>query len=633
MTRRNSRKPTLTLSLFPFLAVLVCTMGALIVLLVCVVQKARVDAAVVVEAEPEQPSQPDKGRQERLEQLRVQKEDEDWRRQELETQRAELQKKLVQQRLMLSHFEDHIRELEGKWRDLAQQAETLQSLQANQSSVAADQKLAEATERVRGLREQLEKAKQDAEGRHRAFAIVPYDGPNGTSRRPIYIECTDAGVILQPEGIVLSPSDFQGALGAGNPLDASLRTIREYLAKYADSTTGAEPYPLLIVRPSGTIAYAVARAALKSWDDEFGYELIDEEMTLAYPQPDPALKQLVEKSIADARQRQSILAAMMPGRFKMVSSAGIVATSNGGFAPAGGGGFAGGSAMSAGGSQGPAGGGTGGGNASFSDAFQDSLGVGRDGVLTIAGVHNPASRAGGSNFSGAAGGTTGSAAGGAANGTMAGGGGTSAGTAGGGVPGTATGNAAGGTTFGPPNQSGGAPGSGNLSSFPTAMSAGQQPAGDPNSGQPTNTRSTSQAKTGSQRGSSAAQDGNGKPDPNAKPISRYRGPEWGLPNRGPNTTGIQRTITVQCDANRLVLLPEKGDYRGPTVVSIDNGVAPSLESFVSATWKRMETWGIAGDGCYWKPVLRVQVAPDAEPQFQELTRLLQGSGLTVERKP
>ena len=45
MKRYRNQKTTVGVSLFPFLAVLICTMGALIVLLVLVVQLARVDAS------------------------------------------------------------------------------------------------------------------------------------------------------------------------------------------------------------------------------------------------------------------------------------------------------------------------------------------------------------------------------------------------------------------------------------------------------------------------------------------------------------------------------------------------------------------------------------------------------------
>ena len=123
--------------------------------------------------------------------------------------------------------------------------------------------------------------------RPRRFAIIPYDGPHGTQRRPIYIECRENGIVLQPEGIVLTPEDFAGPLGPGNPLDAALRTTREYLARIGQTTVHGEPYPLLLVRPDGAVAYSVARMAMKAWDEEFGYELIEQDILLDFPPPDP----------------------------------------------------------------------------------------------------------------------------------------------------------------------------------------------------------------------------------------------------------------------------------------------------------------------------------------------------------
>ena len=49
MSRQRTRKPAVGIQLFPFLAVLICTMGALIVLLVLVVSQARVHADAIAE--------------------------------------------------------------------------------------------------------------------------------------------------------------------------------------------------------------------------------------------------------------------------------------------------------------------------------------------------------------------------------------------------------------------------------------------------------------------------------------------------------------------------------------------------------------------------------------------------------
>ena len=62
-----------------------------------------------------------------------------------------------------------------------------------------------------------------------------YEGPNQTRRRPIYLECRDDAVMLQPEGIALSESDFEGPMGPGNPLATALRAAREYMLAQHDS--------------------------------------------------------------------------------------------------------------------------------------------------------------------------------------------------------------------------------------------------------------------------------------------------------------------------------------------------------------------------------------------------------------
>ena len=133
MRRRRTRKPAVSMSLFPFLAVLVCTMGVLIVLLMSLVQQARVDASQS-EERPESgpPPQPAEDREE----LRLQYEDSLWRRDVLETQRSEISAQLADRRLQLSHLEEHIRRLEAKWRELQQQAASLENVGSSRSAEA-----------------------------------------------------------------------------------------------------------------------------------------------------------------------------------------------------------------------------------------------------------------------------------------------------------------------------------------------------------------------------------------------------------------------------------------------------------------------------------------------------------------
>ncbi|MCA9124772.1 MAG: hypothetical protein H6822_33220 [Planctomycetaceae bacterium] len=336
MTRRRFRKLAVSPSLFPFLAVLVCTMGALIVLLVLVVQQARVYASSVAE----QRVRDEVALDEALQKQQLQQDDYEWQREVFEQQRSDLSGTLSERRLELGHLEDHIRRLEQKWRDLKDQAAQFEQLgsekHANTEQAAAELKRLREMIGVTGQR--LEQARKEAATRPQTFAIVPYDGVNGTKRRPIYIECSEEGITIQPEGIVLRRGDLEGPLGPGNPLDAALRATREHWARQGDTALHGEPYPLLIVRPNGTIAYNYAREALKAWDDEFGYELIDAEMQLAYPDQDAALRDLLQRTVQQARERQAILIAAMPSQYDQSSiGGGYVATpTRGGFQPLGG---------------------------------------------------------------------------------------------------------------------------------------------------------------------------------------------------------------------------------------------------------------------------------------------------------
>jgi len=65
------------------------------------------------------------------------------------------------------------------------------------------------------------------------------------------------------------------------------------------------PYPLLIVRPHGNEAYFQATAAMDDWDDQYGYEMLDDGIELAFNAPDPNLKRRMEESIREALRRQA----------------------------------------------------------------------------------------------------------------------------------------------------------------------------------------------------------------------------------------------------------------------------------------------------------------------------------------
>jgi hypothetical protein len=85
--------------------------------------------------------------------------------------------------------------------------------------------------------------------------------------------------------------------------------------------------------------------------------------------------------------------------------------------------------------------------------------------------------------------------------------------------------------------------------------------------------------------------------------------------------------------DRLVLVPERGVSRPAEQIKISPQMSQSqLDAFVEAVQLEMKSWGLAVEGGYWKPVLQIEVAPDAERQFADLVRGLEGSGFEIERK-
>ncbi|NBW97759.1 MAG: hypothetical protein EBR28_13790, partial [Planctomycetia bacterium] len=287
-----------TISLFPFLAVLLCTMGALLVLLVLFSRSARQGAVVEGSAD--------------VADLELARENLRWRMEQLAGVRERTAADLAAARLQLAGVEDHARELSDELERLERMISGLDAGAPQES----DSDLDALEARLKSARESLDKARAEQKTKPAAYAVVPYVGRNGTHRRPLYIECSIDGVFLQPEGVRLSPGDFEGPPGPGNPLACALRAAREHIARTTETSAdpAAQPYPLLLVRPSGVMAYYAAREAIQSWGSDFGYQLIEDDWTLTFPPRDPALAEVEKRAIEESRQRLAWLAEVRPAK-------------------------------------------------------------------------------------------------------------------------------------------------------------------------------------------------------------------------------------------------------------------------------------------------------------------------------
>jgi hypothetical protein len=231
---------------------------------------------------------------------------EEFRVKELVSVRDQQTADLESRRDELTHLEDHISRLRQQLSQLNDEVGVatgeLEATSITESAIKEiEAKINEEKEAIEALREQTD----DQSPR---VVIVPHKGPNGTSRRPVYVECHADGITIQPEGSRITLAQLENAGYSANPLDAALRTIRIHVMQtYGDP---APPYPLLVVRPDGIDSYGAARMAMRDWDDQFGYELVPAEVKLAYSKPDSNLKRRIDLAINHAVAGQRVRIAM-----------------------------------------------------------------------------------------------------------------------------------------------------------------------------------------------------------------------------------------------------------------------------------------------------------------------------------
>jgi hypothetical protein len=114
-------------------------------------------------------------------------------------------------------------------------------------------------------------------------------------------------------------------------------------------------------------------------------------------------------------------------------------------------------------------------------------------------------------------------------------------------------------------------------------------------------------------------------------LSGARGSDWASFATSDRYIPLTRPIQIECAAEELRLFDDTGSrvvYRipvvGPTVQSID--------SLVIAIRQRVESWGIAGDRLYWKPELVLTETKDGLGRREDVQALLTNSGIETRQK-
>jgi hypothetical protein len=151
---------------------------------------------------------------------------------------------------------------------------------AAQETKASQAEMAALTAELEELERTLADLKLARRKQQQMYSLVPYSGKRGDNRRPLYIECTSAGLIFHPEKLALQGS-------ALTPQEIRAEIERRLAATPATPTGGTDrsksgAYLLMLVRPSGITSYYRMLAALQALKVDFGYEFIDADWILDF---------------------------------------------------------------------------------------------------------------------------------------------------------------------------------------------------------------------------------------------------------------------------------------------------------------------------------------------------------------
>ena len=643
MSKRSRRGNDYAPSTFPFLAVLLCVIGALVLLLVINVTNSRASARNQVQSELTEAIEEAKERSDYLVSIS----------EELQARRQQVGKQIELRRSELARAEDHIERLEKDLLEAQARLEKLEDMQESSELKANDPaRIQELKDQIEAQKLRLAEAIAERKDQTPAFSIIPYEGANRTTRRPVYLECTAQGVVIQPEGVLVSIEDLGPPHGPGNPLDAALRVLRNaYQSRDAIYGITIPPYPLLLVRPEGIASYALARSAMSGWDDQFGYELIDAQMELAFPDGIPELKTDLVRALGVAKDRQRALVAALPAKYSRNPfatkteetwdsiDADLARGANR-------------SESIARGSQ----------VGKDSGIEQDrrwemieqlpASSLGRSDSNGFSSGLMPAGKelgSGGSGVGSTVEAETSTAQGDGSRGDRSGSEGTGSegtGSEGTGSEGTQGGGSQVEGSMSP--TSGGARSSSNRFSASSSGSSGgsasleqspedeqmqramqeqaiKQQAGESLPGSRASSASSASAGESKKKTSGA--------DSDLKPISLTAGKDWATSRMDNRSTPVSRPIRIIVLQDRWLMCSEGQDWKYDAEISLEQGPQAASAELQESIRDRVESWGLSLPGGYWVPSLSVQAAADAEQSLLRMQRLLEGSGVIIKVQP
>lgn len=298
------RRHKLEVSTFPFLAVLLCAMGSLILLLLVIDRRAkavaRAKAIAIAERLEAEDSQAAAERAAEIERRRqalhavLENQAKDVRSQ-FEHLRTETRATVG----LLSSEIDRTKNAEAQVAVIAARiARKKSALTARRTETADQAHLSDAAKRevarlaadLAQLEQTLGDLKALRKREQQMFSVVPYRGKRGDSRKPIYVECTATGLVFHPDRKALADLSPSGK-EIRDEVDRRLEQVR-VAGGDAQARLAETSYVLMLVRPTGVPVYYHTLAALSALKVDFGYEFVEEDWVLDFPSEDGPLRTL-----------------------------------------------------------------------------------------------------------------------------------------------------------------------------------------------------------------------------------------------------------------------------------------------------------------------------------------------------
>jgi len=330
MRRPRSR---LTVSTFPFLAVLLCAMGALILLLLVFDRRAKEAAKARAESKAQAAHDAERlEHQRRLEKILAHNAA---ARQEDGKQSAERKSALEKEITANKNREASLRDAARNASMILAEAaaatakdlgavemarDAIGRLEARRNEVhelrrkAGEQKTRLDEERSRQERDLarleavLARVRAERERDRQTYSIVPYRGKQGENRKPLYIECSASGLVFLPDRLEIDPVAHPRR--ALDEIDRRADEQNKRLKAMGLQAT-QRPYLMLLVRPDGIGAYYRFQVLTKPYDIDFGYELVDADWVLDIPAE--VEQQVAGATSVDNRPRNAFPGVRIPG--------------------------------------------------------------------------------------------------------------------------------------------------------------------------------------------------------------------------------------------------------------------------------------------------------------------------------